>query len=353
MRLNWEKKTEFTPMKAICMTRKGGPEVLELREVDRPVPAEGEVLIRVTAAGLNRADIYTRSSASYGGDTRIPGLEISGVVEAIGGGGEGGEGGSGEGGEGGSVDSVVVARWKPGDAVCALVNGGGYAEYVVVAAGQCLPVPGGWTLEEAAGLPEAVLTVWLNVVRTARLRRGERFLVHGGTSGIGITAIQLGVALGAEVYTTAGTDEKCRFCETLGAKKAVNYRTEEFGAALAGTGADVILDMTGGDFTIPNLRLLREDGRIVFINAMRGRESLIDIREVMNKRLVITGSMLRPRDTAFKSALTAEVEAGAWPLIESGGLKPVVYRVLPLAEAVEAQRIMERGEHIGKILLRP
>jgi NADPH:quinone reductase len=336
-------------MKAIWMTRKGGPEVLELREVDRPVPGEGEVLIRVTAAGLNRADIYTRSSASYGGDTRIPGLEISGVVEACGGSGSGVNAVGG----GGSVDAGVVSRWKPGDAVCALVNGGGYAEYVVVAAGQCLPVPGGWTLEEAAGLPEAVLTVWLNVVRTTRLRRGERFLVHGGTSGIGITAIQLGVALGAEVYTTAGTDEKCRFCERLGAKKAVNYRTEDFGAALAGTGADVILDMTGGDFTIPNLRLLREDGRIVFINAMRGRESLIDIREVMNKRLVITGSMLRPRDTAFKSALTAEVEAGAWPLIESGGLKPVVYRVLPLAEAAEAQRIMERGEHIGKILLRP
>lgn len=351
MQLNWEKKTEFTPMKAIWMTQKGGPEVLELREVDRPVPAEGEVLIRVTAAGLNRADIYTRSAASYGGDTRIPGLEISGVVESCGG--SGSAGGAGRGGAGGSVEGGVASRWKRGDAVCALVNGGGYAEYVVVAAGQCLPVPGGWTLEEAAGLPEAVLTVWLNVVRTARLRRSERFLVHGGTSGIGITAIQLGVALGAEVYATAGTDEKCRFCERLGAKKAVNYRTEDFGAVLAGTGADVILDMTGGDFTIPNLRLLRKDGRIVFINAMRGRESLIDIREVMNKRLVITGSMLRPRDTAFKSALTAEVEAGAWPLIENGGLKPVVYRVLPLAEAAEAQRIMERGEHIGKILLRP
>lgn len=319
-------------MKAIWMTGKGGPEVLELRDVDKPVATEGEVLIRVAAAGLNRADIYTRSSASYGGDSRIPGLEVSGIVEVCGPG---------------------VERWKPGDAVCALVNGGGYAEYVAVPAGQCLPVPAGWTLEEAAGLPEAVLTVWLNVIRTARLCKGERFLVHGGTSGIGITAIQLGAALGAEVYTTAGTDEKCRFCEALGAKKAVNYRTQDFGALLAATGADVILDMTGGDFTIPNLRLLREDGRIVFINAMRGRQSLIDIREVMNKRLVITGSMLRPRDTAFKSALTAEVESEAWPLIERGGLKPVVYRVMPLAEAADAQRIMESGEHIGKILLRP
>lgn len=318
-------------MKAIWMTGKGGPEVLELREIEKPVPAAGEVLIRVAAAGINRADIYTRASASYGGDTHIPGLEVSGIIEATG---------------------PDAARWKPGDPVCALVNGGGYAEYVAVPAGQCLPVPGGWSLEEAAGLPEAVLTVWLNAVRTARLRSGAHFLVHGGTSGIGIVAIQLGVAMGAEVYTTAGTDEKCRFCEKLGAKRAVNYKTGDFESGLAGIGIDVILDMTGGDFTIKNLRLLREEGRIVYINSMRGRESMIDIREIMNKRITLTGSMLRPRDTAFKSALTTEVEAGAWPLISRGGVKPVVYRVLPLAEAAAAQRIMENGEHIGKILLR-
>jgi NADPH:quinone reductase len=331
MRLNCQKKAEITVMKTIWMTGKGGPEVLDFRDVDKPVAAAGEVLIRVAAAGLNRADLYTRSSASYGGDSRIPGLEVSGIVDAAGPG---------------------ATRWKAGDAVCALVNGGGYAEYAAVPAGQCLPVPAGWTLEEAAALPEAVLTVWLNVVRTARLRRGEHFLVHGGTSGIGIMAIQLCAALGADVYTTAGTDEKCRFAERLGAKKAVNYRTEDFGAVLKDVAIDVILDMTGGDFTIPNLRLLREDGRLVFINAMRGRESLIDIREIMNKRIVVTGSMLRPRDAAFKTALTAEVEAGAWPLIEGGAVKPVIYRVMPLAEAAEAQRIMERGEHFGKILLR-
>jgi len=319
-------------MKAIWMTGKGGPEVLELREVPQPVPAAGEVLIRVTAAGLNRADIYTRTSASYGGDTRIPGLEVSGIIEMTGPG---------------------VTRWKYGDAVCALVNGGGYAEFVTVPAGQCLPVPEGWSLEEAAGLPEAVLTVWLNVMRTARLRGGERLLVHGGTSGIGIVAIQLGLAFGADVYATAGTDEKCRWCERLGAKKAVNYKTRNFESELSQVGIDVILDMTGGDFTIKNVRLLREDGRIVFINAMRGRESLIDIREIMTKRIILTGSMLRPRDTAFKLALTEEVEAGAWPLISRGGVKPVVYRVLPLAAAAEAQRIMEDGGHIGKILLRP
>lgn len=318
-------------MKAIWMTGRGGPEVLQLREVDQPVAAKDEVLIRVTAAGLNRADIYTRTSASYGGDGRIPGLEVSGIIEATGPG---------------------VTRWKPGDAVCALVNGGGYAEFAAVPAGQCMPVPPGWSLEEAAGLPEALLTVWLNVFRTAGLRSGERFLVHGGTSGIGITAIQLGMAAGAEVFTTAGTDEKCRWCERLGAKKAVNYKTADFEAELAGVGIDVILDMTGGDFTIRNLRLLREEGRMVFINAMRGREALIDIREIMTKRIMLTGSMLRPRDTAFKATLTAGAEAGAWPLIGRGGLKPVVYRVLPLAEAVEAQRIMEDGGHIGKILLR-
>jgi len=317
-------------MKAIWMTAKGGPEVLELREIEKPVPAAGEVLIRVAAAGLNRADIYTRTSASYGGDTHIPGLEVSGIIEATGPG---------------------ASRWKPGDAVCALVNGGGYAEYVAVPAGQCLPVPAGWSLEEAAGLPEAVLTVWLNAVRTGRLRSGDHFLVHGGTSGIGIVAIQLATAMGVDVYTTAGTDEKCRYCEKLGAKRAVNYKTGDFEAELAGIGIDVILDMTGGDFTIKNIRLLREEGRIVFINAMRGRESTIDIREIMAKRITLTGSMLRPRDTAFKAALTAEVEAGAWPLISRGGVKPVVYRVLPLSAAAEAQRIMESSEHIGKILL--
>jgi NADPH2:quinone reductase len=318
-------------MKAIWMTGKGGPEVLEFREMEKPVPAAGEVLILVKAAGLNRADIYTRTSVSYGGETKIPGLEVSGIIEACGPG---------------------ANRWQPGDAVCALLNGGGYAEYATVAAGQCLPVPEGWSLEEAAGLPEAVLTVWLNAVRTARLRSGDHFLVHGGTSGIGIVAIQLATAMGVDVYTTAGTDEKCRWCEKLGAKRAVNYKTGDFEAELAGIGIDVILDMTGGDFTIKNIRLLREEGRIVYINAMRGRESMIDIREIMTKRITLTGSMLRPRDTAFKTALTAEVEAGAWPLISRGGVKPVVYRVLPLSAAAEAQRIMESGEHIGKILLR-
>ncbi len=235
--------------------------------------------------------------------------------------------------------------------MCALVNGGGYAEYVAVPAGQCLPVPEGWSLEEAAGLPETVLTVWSNVFRTGKLRAGERFLVHGGSSGIGTTAIQLAAAFGAEVYTTAGTDEKCRWCESLGAKKAVNYRTLDFEEEFRHIGIDVLLDMTGGDFTVKNLRLLREEGRMVYISSMRGRDAVIDIREIMNKRLVITGSMLKPRDSAFKAALAAEVEAQVWPMVARGALKPLIYRVLPLAAAAEAQRLMEGGEHTGKILL--
>lgn len=326
------KIVNFVLMKAIWITRKGGPEVLELRDLERPVPAVGEVLIRVKAAGLNRSDIYSRKSMAYGDDDiKIPGLEVSGTIESCGPG---------------------VSRWRSGDAVCALVNGGGYAEYVTVPAGQCLPVPKGWSLEEAATLPETVLTVWSNVFRTCRLQPGENFLVHGGSSGIGITAIQLGVAFGAHVYTTAGTDEKCRWCEALGAKTAVNYKTQDFEAEWRETGIDVILDMTGGDFTLKNLRLLREEGRMSYINSMRGKQAVIDISVIMSRRLVITGSMLKPRNTAFKSALAADVETHVWPLIERGAMKPVIFRVLPLAAAAEAQQLMEDGSHIGKILLR-
>lgn len=305
---------------------------MEIRELEKPTPARGEVLIRVKAAGLNRSDIYSRTSMAYGkDDLHIPGLEVSGIIETCG---------------------PEVSQWKPGDAVCALVNGGGYAEFVTAPAGQCLPIPAGWSVEEAASLPETVLTVWSNVFRTGRLRAGENFLVHGGTSGIGITAIQLAAAFGAVVYTTAGTDEKCLYCETLGARQAANYKTQDFEALWREAGIDVILDMTGGDFTIKNLRLLREEGRMIFINSMRGREAVIDISEIMKKRLMITGSMLKPRDTIFKAALTAEVGAKVWPVIEKGGLKPVIYRVLAFTAAAEAQQLMETGGHIGKILLR-
>jgi len=319
-------------MKAILITKKGGPEVLELREVPTPIPAEGEVLIRIKAAGLNRSDIYTRQSKAYGGsEPTIPGLEVSGIIEACGPG---------------------PNRWSPGDEVCALITGGGYAQYVTVPAGQCLPIPPGWTLEEAASLPETIFTVWLNAFRTGRLQTGENFLVHGGSSGIGTTAIQLAVSRGIPVYTTAGTDEKCRWCESLGATRAINYKTQDFETELKDIGFDVILDMTGGDYTGKNLRLLREEGRLIYISSMRGRDASIDIREIMEKRLVITGSMLKPRDTAFKSQLAADIEKFVWPLIAKGAIKPFIYTVLPLEKASVAQHVMESSAHMGKILLR-
>lgn len=325
----------FIGMKAIFITKKGGPEVLELRETATPVPAEGEVLISIKAAGLNRSDIYSRSSYSYGGKEEIggeiPGLEVSGIIEACGPG---------------------VKRWKKGDAVCALVTGGGYAQYIAVPEGQCLPLPEGIGLEEAAALPETIFTVWSNVFQVARLQAGENLLVHGGSSGIGVTAIQLAKALGIDIYVTAGTDEKCRWCESQGAKKAVNYKTEDFEEQLRDIGIDVILDMTGGDFTPKNIRLLREEGRIVYINAMRGNESPVNLAAIMRKRLVLTGSMLKPRDAAFKTALAAEVEKHVWPLIAKGLIKPIIYAILPLEEAAAAQRLMESSQHIGKILLR-
>ncbi|HEV9037338.1 MAG TPA: NAD(P)H-quinone oxidoreductase [Puia sp.] len=318
-------------MKAIWITRKGGPEVLEVRDTPEPVPAQDEVLIRVKAAGLNRSDVYSRGSRSYGNDRpEIPGLEVSGTIVSCG---------------------KDVARWRPGDTVCALVTGGGYAEYVAVPAGQCLPVPDGWTSEDAASLPETVLTVWSNVWKTAGLRPGENLLVHGGSSGIGSTAIQLAVAFGNPIYTTAGTDEKCRWCAALGATKAINYKTQDFQTALKDVGIDVILDMTGGDFTSKNLRLLSADGRLVLINAMRGKEATIDLTEVMSRRLVITGSMLKPRSAEFKAQLTADVEKQVWPLIALGALRPLIYARFPLEKAAEAQRLMESGEHMGKILL--
>ena len=318
-------------MKAIWITHRGGPEVLELRDTPMPAPRTGEVLIEVKAAGLNRSDVYSRSSKAYGSDApEIPGLEVSGTI----------------------VDTGPdVPRWKRGDQVCALVTGGGYAEYVAVPAGQCLPIPKGWSLEAAASLPETIFTVWLNVFQTGRLKAGEHFLVHAGSSGIGTTAIQLANALGSPVYTTAGTDEKCRWCESLGAIKAVNYKKEDFELAFKDIGIDVILDMTGGDFTAKNLRLLRDDGRMIFINAMRGRDATIDISRIMSKRLTITGSMLKPRDTAFKSALAADIEEHVWPLIARGALRPLIHASFPLSQAAQAQQLMESNAHLGKIML--
>jgi putative PIG3 family NAD(P)H quinone oxidoreductase len=352
-------------MKAIWITAKGGTEVLALRDTPRPVPAAGEVLIAVKAAGLNRSDVYSRTSKSYGNNTpEIPGLEVAGTIVEIGPTApkDGHPGYPPAPTDGHTTGPVAVAangpggpaipsRWKPGDQVCALTTGGGYAEYVSVPGGQCLPTPEGWSPEEAATLPETVFTVWLNAFRTAGLKPGEHFLVHGGSSGIGSTAIQLAKAMGVPVYTTAGTNEKCRWCEALGAAKAINYKTEDFEAVLKDIGIDVILDMTGGDFTPKNLRLLRDDGRLVYINAIRGVQATIDIPRIMQKRLVITGSMLKPRDTAFKSALAADIEQHVWPLIAKGALRPLIYARFPLEQAAQAQQLMESSVHLGKIIL--
>ncbi|KIO76353.1 hypothetical protein TH53_15495 [Pedobacter lusitanus] len=319
-------------MDAIVITEKGGPEVLQLEQVDTPVPHGNEVLIKIKAAGLNRSDVISRSSNPYGTviEREIPGLEISGIITAVG---------------------PDVKRWKTGDEVCALIAGGGYAQYKAVDGRLCLPVPEGMTFEEAASLPETIFTIWSNVFKDASFRAGENFLVHGGTSGIGVTAIQMIVAMGGKAYATAGTPEKCLFCEELGATKAINYKTEDFAALLKPIGIDVILDMTGGENTLKNMDILNPDGRITFINAMNGSKSEIDILQMMSKRLVLTGSMLKPRTADYKATLAAEIEQIVWPLIAAKKIRPVIYKVFPLAQAADAQRLLESSTHIGKIML--
>jgi NADPH2:quinone reductase len=320
-------------MLAVVISQPGGPEVLQVQERPAPVVGEREVLIRVRAAGVNRPDISQRMGnypAPPGFPPDIPGLEVAGIVESCGKG---------------------VGRWKAGDAVCALVGGGGYAEFVNVPEGQCLPVPGGWSLAEAASLPETVFTVWHNVFQRGRLQKGEKFLVHGGSGGIGITAIQLAAAFGARVFATAGSDEKCAACISLGAERCINYKKEDFAEALKQEGVDVILDMVGGEYIAKNLKLLRPDGRLCFINAMAGAKGEIDVFSMMSRRLTLTGSTLRVRDAAFKSGLAAEIERLVWPLFQEGSFKPVVYAEYGLAEAAKAHAMMESSGHIGKIVL--
>lgn len=320
-------------MKAIIITMPGKPNVLHIQE--RPVPAPGnkEVLIRIKSAGVNRPDIMQRKGAypaPADAPADIPGLEVSGLIEECGAG---------------------VSRWKKGDQVCALLAGGGYAEFATVNEGLCLPIPEGLTFEEAASLPETVFTVWHNVFQRGLLKAGEHFLVHGGSSGIGITAIQLAKAIGAVVFATAGSEEKCLSCISLGADQCINYKNEDFEAALSKDGVDVILDMIGGDYLPKNLSLLRPEGRLVFINAMKGNPTEVNIMQIMQKRLSITGSTLRPRKTTFKASLAKEVEANVWPLIETGKFKPVIYRSFTLKDADKAHELMESSEHIGKIVL--
>jgi NADPH:quinone reductase len=320
-------------MRAVVITGAGGPEVLEIQDRPRPLPGDGELLIRVRAAGINRPDISQRKGnypAPPGVAPDIPGLEIAGIVETCG---------------------TGVSRWRVGDAVCGLVSGGGYAEYVSVPGGQCLPMPGGWSFEEAASLPETVFTVWHNVFQRGRLQKREHFLVHGGSGGIGITAIQLARAFGARVFATAGSDAKCAACLSLGADRCVNYKKEDFEEAFKQEGVDVVLDMIGGDYIPKNVRLLRPDGRLVFINAMQGARAEIDARHLMKNRLTITGSTLRIRDRAFKTALAGEIERLVWPLLKEGKFKPVIFARFPLEKAADAHRAMDSGDHVGKIVL--
>ncbi|GAC1367459.1 MAG: NAD(P)H-quinone oxidoreductase [Hymenobacter sp.] len=320
-------------MNAIMIQRAGGPEMLVERQSPKPQPNAHEVLIKVQAAGVNRPDVLLRQGKYAGsGDVAglVPGLEIAGTVAQCG---------------------TAVVRWHVGDSVCALLPAGGYAEYATVDARHCLPVPAGLSLVEAAALPETVFTVWHNVFQRGGLQPGERLLVHGGSSGIGTIAIQLAATLGSRVAITAGDDVKCAACRRLGAEWAINYKKENFEEVLKNEGVDVILDMVGGDYLAKNLRLLNDDGRLIFINAMKGATGELNMLEVMRRRLTLTGSTLRPRSTEFKAALAAEVEQHVWPLISAGKFRPVIYKTFPLAEATAAHQLMESSAHIGKIML--
>jgi NADPH2:quinone reductase len=323
-------------MRAIAISEPGGPEVLVVEDRPVPVPGEGEILIAVAAAGVNRPDVMQRKGQypPPPGAPDIPGLEVSGVVARVGAG---------------------VERWSEGDHVVALVAGGGYAEYCVAHEGHALQLPEPLTLVEGAGLPETTFTVWHNVFQRGALRRGEWLLVHGGTSGIGTTAIQLAKAFGAFVAATAGSDEKCRAAKRLGADLAINYKKEDFVEAVREAtgerGADVILDMVGGDYLDRNTNAAAAEGRIVMISTLAGPKTTIDIRKIMQKRLVLTGSTLRPRPAAFKAELARSIEEAVWPVIAQGRYKPVIDKLVPLEDAVEAHRRIDGGEHIGKIIL--
>jgi putative PIG3 family NAD(P)H quinone oxidoreductase len=324
-------------MQAIEISQPGPPGVL--RSCTRPVPApkDDEVLIRVAAAGVNRPDCLQRAGGypPPAGASDLPGLEVAGTVVATAPG----------------VSSPAI-----GQQVCALVAGGGYAEYCVAPAVQCLPVPASFSLVEAAAVPETFFTVWTNVFERGRLQAGETLLVHGGASGIGTTAIQLGTAFGARVYATAGSDEKCALCVELGADRAVNYRTEKFvDVLLAETGQrgiDVILDMVGGPYLADNIRLLREDGRLVYIAALGGAKAEINLGQVFVKRLTLTGSTLRNRSPEEKGRIARALRESVWPLLEKRAIVPVIQQVLPLTAAVEAHRLLEANEAMGKVVLR-
>jgi NADPH2:quinone reductase len=323
-------------MRAVEISKPGAPEVLRVADLPRPAPRPNEIVVKVAAAGVNRPDVLQRMGhyPVPPDASPLPGLEIAGEVAELG---------------------AAVKLWQRGDKVCALVNGGGYAEYCAVPETQALPIPRGLSATEAASLPETCFTVWANVYDRGRLAPGETLLVQGGTSGIGVTAIQMAAATGNRVFATAGSDEKVAACVRLGAEKAFNYKTEdwvaEVRAATGGKGVDVILDMVGGDYVPRELKCLAEEGRLVFIAYLRGPRSELDIDAVMRKRLTVTGSTLRPRSTEFKGYLARNLREKIWPLIEAGRIRPQVYKTFPLADAAAAHRLMESSQHIGKIVL--
>jgi len=326
-------------MKAIAITSHGAPDVLRAIERAAPVPAAGELLIRVGASGINRPDVLQRKGhyPVPPGASDLPGLEVAGEVIA------------------GDAAAMAAAGIALGDRVCALVAGGGYAELCVAPVGQCLPVPAGFSDVEAASLPETFFTVWSNVFERAHLQPGESLLVQGGTSGIGVTAIQLGKAFGARVIATAGSDDKCAACVALGADAAINYRTQDFVDEVKrvtdGRGADVILDMVAGDYIARELKCLADDGRLVLIAVQGGTAAQIDAGAVLRRRLNITGSTLRPRSVAFKTAIAQSLRRHAWPWLASGQVKPVIHQVFPAEQAAAAHALMETNQHIGKLVL--
>ena len=320
---------------SIEITQPGGPEVLQATSRDMPVPTDSQVLIEVAAAGVNRPDVFQRMGfyPPPPGVTDIPGLEASGTIVAVG---------------------SAVQRWKVGDQVCALLSGGGYAEYAVAEESICLPIPEGLSLTDAAALPETCFTVWHNLFERAELQAGEWLLVHGGSSGIGTTAIQMASAMGIKVIATAGSDEKCAACEKLGAVKAINYRQQDFVQAcqeITGTGVNVILDMVGGDYVQQNFAACAPKARIVNIAFLRGSKVEVDLLPLMLKQLVLTGSTLRAQPIENKARIAAGVESQVWPLIAQGKFKPVINSRFPLAQASEAHTLMESNQHIGKLLL--
>jgi NADPH2:quinone reductase len=323
-------------MRAIEIAAPGGPEVLRVTRRPVPVPAVNEVLIEVAAAGVNRPDVLQRKGGypPPPGASDIPGLEVAGTVV---------------------VAATGVHEWKLGDRVCALVTGGGYAEYVAAPAPQCLPIPRGLTLIEAAGIPETFFTVWVNVFERAGLKGSETLLIQGGSSGIGVTAIQMARAFGHRVFVTAGSADKCAACEELGASRAINYRTEDFVAVVkeltGGKGADVILDMVGGDYVPRELACLADDGRLSLIAFLGGSKATIDMTDILRRRLTITGSTLRARSVEVKGAIAGALKQKVWPLIEAGKIKPVIYRTFRLEDASAAHALMESSAHVGKIIL--